>query len=123
MLAEQGLVSWMPLKMAIEKLRGFVADHDARIMSVHGDHVQFQVTGGAKENRSGGEQGTTLVVDLYFAQDPVPLTSEISDSHPGVPRTRIHITLSRKDSKKYGPHDAELAHRLVTSLRSYLIAS
>lgn len=124
MLAEQGLVSWMPLKMAIEKLRGFVADHDARIMSVHGDHVQLQATGGTYQTQiAGGEQGTTLVVDLYFAQDPALLATEPSDSHQGVPRTRIHIIISRKESPNHGPHDAELAHRLIASLRSYLIAS
>ena len=33
----------MPVKIAVEKLRGFVADHRARIIAVNGNQVRMEI--------------------------------------------------------------------------------
>ena len=42
-LLEQDLVTPVPVKMAIEKLRGFVADHQAKIIAINGNQVQLEI--------------------------------------------------------------------------------
>ncbi len=43
-LFEQHLVTPVPVKMAVEKLRGFVADHQARIIAVNGNQVRMEIS-------------------------------------------------------------------------------
>ena len=42
-LLERDMITPVPVKMAIEKLRGFVADHRAKIVSVDGNRVRLEI--------------------------------------------------------------------------------
>ncbi len=42
-LLEKQLFTAVPIKMAVEKLRGFVADHEARIVSVNGNYISLEI--------------------------------------------------------------------------------
>ena len=43
-VVERTLITPVPVKIAIEKLRGFVADHEASILKVDGNQIQLQIT-------------------------------------------------------------------------------
>ena len=42
-VVQQTLVTPVPTKMAIEKLRGFVADHEANILKIDGNQIQLEI--------------------------------------------------------------------------------
>jgi diguanylate cyclase (GGDEF)-like protein len=125
-LIERDLVTPVPVKMAIEKLRGFVADHRARIISVDSNRVQLEI-----DDRPLGrfrrftERPTTFSMDLRFEEERVksdrsgPLHSVVA----GTTRTRIKIAIgprTNRDRRRKGM--ADKAKQVLASLRSYLMA-
>ena len=43
LFVERLLVTAVPLNMAVEKLRGFVLDHDAEILAINADRIDLQI--------------------------------------------------------------------------------
>jgi diguanylate cyclase (GGDEF)-like protein len=121
-LAEQHLVTLVPMGIAIEKLRGFVADHQAEIVSIEGSDVRLKLgqTGGLFFRRSSDRQ-VAFVVDLRFEEDkrgedkkPLAIGSQ----------TRIHVTVSPQRNRDRRRSDAEeRAKLLLASFRAYLMAT
>ena len=64
LLAEQYLATTVPLSVAIEKLRGFVADHQAEITSIDGNQVRLKVGESPGLFRRSGDRSVPFVVDL-----------------------------------------------------------
>jgi diguanylate cyclase (GGDEF)-like protein len=122
LLVEQDLTTAVPVKIAVEKLRGFVADHGAVIVAIESDRVQLRidVLTPPASGRRGGDRPLPLLVDLRFSQEATPL-----EFYPdGVARTRIHaaIRLHKARNRRRG-EAVERARQLMASVRSYLMAS
>ena len=126
-LIERDMVTPVPVKMAIEKLRGFVADHRARIISVDGNRVQLEL-----DDRPVGrfrrftDRPTSFSMDLRFEEER--LKSERSPTAPasgaGATRTRIKVVIgprTNRDRRRKGMPDK--AKEVLASLRSYLMAA
>lgn len=121
-LAEQHLITLVPMGIAIEKLRGFVADHQAEIVSIEGSDVRLKVgqSGGLFFRRSSDRQ-LAFIVDLHFAED-----KRGDDRKPlaGGAQTRIHVTVSPQRNRDRRRADAEeRARLLLASFRAYLMAT
>jgi diguanylate cyclase (GGDEF)-like protein len=121
-LAEQHLVTLVPMGIAIEKLRGFVADHQAEIVSIEGNDVRLKLgqTGGLFFRRSTDRQ-VAFVVDLRFEED-----KRGDDRKPlaNGSQTRIHVTVSPQRNRDRRRADAEeRARLLLASFRAYLMAT
>ena len=122
-LVKTTVATAVPLNMAVEKLRGFVADHGAEIDEVEGDWVSVTVgTTQVSQTRRRSDRSTPLVVELRFTEDR-EARSERHESDKGVIRTVVHVVIRPKrvrDRRRRGMRDR--AGTLLASLKSYLIA-
>jgi diguanylate cyclase (GGDEF)-like protein len=124
---EQNLIATVPLKVAIEKLRGFVADHDAEIKSIEDNRIQMHIQGDKKEQRRCSDRGVPLVVELAFAEEQVRGNSSGNSNNANGPtstRTRIQVVIRPKRTRDRRRAQAVAhARQLLSALRSYLMAT
>lgn len=117
LLAEQYLVTTVPLSVAIEKLRGFVADHQAEILEIERNKISFQLgsTRGFLFRRSS-DRNVPFLVDLEFSE----ITKTQKEGHG----TRIHVAIRPRRNRDRRREDViDRARQLLSSLRAYLMAS
>jgi len=121
LLVQQDLITAVPVKIAVEKLRGFVADHGAVIVAIESDRVQLRIDALAPPaSRRNGDRPLPLVVDLRFAHQATPLDYYAD----GVARTRIHAAIRlHKGRNRRRSEAVARARQLMASVRSYLMAS
>ena len=124
-LLEQNLITLVPLKVTIEKLRGFVADQSAHVEAIEDSRICILLQGGPVTlSRRSADRGTPLLMELSFAEEQVRGANSSGNSAATVTRTRIHVVLRPKrnrDRRRSGAVDR--ARRVLNSLRSYLMAS
>ncbi len=121
-LAEQQLVTLVPIAIAIEKLRGFVADHQAELVSIEGSDVRLKIgQAGPRFFRRSTDQQVPFIVDLHFEEDK---RGEDQKPLANGARTRIYITVTPQRSRDRRRGDAaERARMLLSSFRAYLMAT
>jgi diguanylate cyclase (GGDEF)-like protein/PAS domain S-box-containing protein len=123
-ILEQYLVTLVPLKVAIEKLRGFVSDHSAEIKSIEGSRIVMNVVGhNPVEARRRADRPIPLVVELAFAEEHFR-ANNLAPSAPSQTRTKIQVVMrpKRGRDRRQAPAVAR-ARQLLSSLRSYLMAT
>ena len=99
--------------MAIEKLRGFVADHEATIVKINGNQIQLELV----EHSDGRlrrltDRPVAFQIDLRFEEQRA---KRESDGKPrvrvgGVLRTRIFVRLSPRRARDRRRGDAASGH-------------
>lgn len=118
-LLEQPLVTAVPLKVAVEKLRGFVADHHAEIMSIDDNTIVLKIDG-PNTARRNSDRPVPFFVTLGFEERRIP-TKGREDAN--VLRTVIQVSIRPKRNRDRRREDAlERARQLLFSLKSYLMA-
>jgi hypothetical protein len=125
-VVQQTLVTPVPTKMAIEKLRGFVADHEADIVKIDGNHVQLEIAErGDSRLRRLTDRPVTFLLDLQFEEQRVQRESNNGEVNTtGVLRTRILATVSpRKMRDRRCAEVLKQAQQVLVSFRSYLMAT
>jgi diguanylate cyclase (GGDEF)-like protein len=129
-LVDKYLVTNVPLDITVEKLRGFIADHQAQILSIDGGHVDLVIESAKMDKtRRRSDKSLSLLVELTFAQEE-RVAVLATQSHHQQPlkhrslQTRIRVVLRprRKRERRTG-FALEHAQRVLSSLRSYLMAS
>jgi diguanylate cyclase (GGDEF)-like protein len=122
MIFEQDLATTVPLKVAIEKLRGFVADHCAKIVSIKGSVVQMEIDDTASPTRRRSDRPMTFSVELRFEDEQ--FTKDVGGNSRTLSRTKIHVTISpRKNRDRRRADVAQRAREVLASFRSYLMAT
>jgi len=122
---ERTLVTPVPTSMAIEKLRGFVADHQAEITHVNGDQIKLEIS----ERRDGRlrrltDRPVVFTVDLFFEEERFQKKDEGEDARGGMTRTKIRLTIRpRKNRDRRRSDLAARAQDVLVSFRSYLMAT
>ncbi len=126
-LIERDMVTLVPVKMAIEKLRGFVADHRARIISVDGNRVKLEIDDRPMSRfRRLTDRPTTFSMDLRFEEERAKSERAGPVQSPGsggTTRTRIKVAIgprTNRDRRRKGM--ADKARAVLASFRSYLMA-
>jgi diguanylate cyclase (GGDEF)-like protein len=128
----QTLVTPVPNKMAIEKLRGFVADHKAKILEIDGDRIQLEIAeNGDGRLRRFGDRPVTFQIDLRFEEQQVRRergNGAAGAMYPwsagGVLRTRIFVSIAPRKARDRRCADVtERAQQVLISFRSYLMAT
>lgn len=119
---EQELITSVPIQMTIEKLRGFVADHQAKILGIDGNNVRLEVIGtdhGTTRRRS--DRPVNFIIELRFEEERVQ-RGEATDDR--MTRTRIHVVISPAKSRDRRVADLEdQAGQVLASFRAYLMAA
>lgn len=123
-LLERWLVTPVPMKVALEKLRGFVADHHAEITSVEGEQIQLKVDGqNTPLLRRSSDRPVPLVLEVRFTEERIELTNARSAPGSTTVRTKIHATVRpSRDRDRRRADIEERARHIVASIKSYLMA-
>ena len=124
MLVQRHLVTTVPLKVVVEKLRGFVSDHHAQIESDHADELVVIVDAQrSPQLRHESDRPMPFVVDIGLSENQVQSETQ-SDSRGGtVLKTQVDVTIRPKRNRDRRHRDAmERASQLLISLKSYLVA-
>jgi diguanylate cyclase (GGDEF)-like protein len=123
-LIEQILVTPVPVKMAIEKLRGFVADHQAKIVKIDGNRVRMEIDDKhAGQLRRLTDRSVTFGVELWLEEERFQKDAGDSPSG-GVLRTKIRVRIGPKKNRDRRRREVlDQAREVLFSLRSYLMAT
>jgi len=123
-LLEQVLVTPVPIKIAIEKLRGFVADHEAKIVKIDGNQIRLEIDDVPHSRlRRFTDRPVTFGVELRFEEERFQKDAGDSSSG-GVLRTKICVSIGpMKDRDRRRRDVSERAREVLVSFRSYLMAT
>jgi diguanylate cyclase (GGDEF)-like protein len=121
-LLEQSLVTPVPAKLAVEKLRGFVADHQARIIAVDGAHVRIEIDGKPVSRlRRLTDRPAKFYLDIVLEEEH---GGRLPAGHAGATRTKIKLTISTETVRNRRKSEAMTnAREILISFRSYLMAT
>jgi diguanylate cyclase (GGDEF)-like protein len=123
-LIQRTLVTPVPVKMTIEKLRGFVADHQAKIIATDENQVRLEISEQRPSRlRRFTDRPVTFCMALEFEEERFRKDDQ-DESFSGPSRTRIRLSIHPKrnrDRRRNGVGDR--AQEVLVSIRSYLMAS
>ncbi len=118
------LVTSVPIRMAIEKLRGFVADHEARIVKTEADRVELEIADKHPSRlRRLTDRPVSFRLELHFSEQR---SRRAGESGPGdsVTRTRIRVRIAPSRTRDRRRQDVlGRARDVLASFRSYLMAT
>jgi diguanylate cyclase (GGDEF)-like protein/PAS domain S-box-containing protein len=121
LMLEKWLVTAVPMKVTIEKLRGFVADHHAEIDSIDENLVKLKIDSqrlGAY--RRANDRPISFQVELRFDEE----NAKVADGQSTCQRTRIYVAIRPRRSRDRRQADAvESARQVMSSIKSYLVAT
>lgn len=120
LLVEKWLVTAVPIKVTIEKLRGFVADHHAEIETIDGDSLKLRIDGEmVTMNRRGSDRPVTFLVEMKLTEETIERASQ------GVSRrTVIYVAIRpRRDRDRRRSDTIDRARTVMASIKSYLVAT
>jgi diguanylate cyclase (GGDEF)-like protein len=122
-LLEKTLLTTVPIKLAVEKLRGFVADHQANVVAIEGNCVSLEI---AEQNpgrlRRFSDRSMTFALEVTFEEERMRREEDSTDSS-GATRTRMQLCIRPLKVRNRRQEElASKAHDVYVSFRSYLMA-
>ncbi|MBN1589892.1 MAG: diguanylate cyclase [Pirellulales bacterium] len=129
MWGKHDLFAASPMTVAVEKLRGFIADHRARILETDHNKVCLQIEHHRARSRRRRDRVMTFLmeIELIAAGDDGNVDGkEVKSPKSGrvVPETRVHVVISPRTKRDRRSDDVESrAREVLLSLRSYLMAT
>lgn len=123
-MVEAALVTTVPVEVAIQKLRGFIADQDAKIVKTNENELQLAVTdGGGSANRRANDRAVTFLIHLKLSQQRAERSNTQGFAAGTYLETRVEVEIRpRRDRDRRREATVEKARRLLGSLKSYLMA-
>jgi diguanylate cyclase (GGDEF)-like protein/putative nucleotidyltransferase with HDIG domain/PAS domain S-box-containing protein len=123
-LAEATLVTAVPIEVAVQKLRGFVSDQDAKITKAEENQLILEVTDRlTSSNRRKTDRSVTFVIEMQFSQRHVERANTQGLAAGKYLETRIDVTIRpRRDRDRRRDTTVNKARQLLGSLKSYLMA-
>lgn len=123
-LVEATLVSAVPIEVAVQKLRGFIADQDAKIVKTNENELQLSITDSqAKSNRRSNDRSMMFLIYLKLSQQHTERPNTQGFASGTYVETRMQVTIRpRRDRDRRREATVERARRLLGSLKSYLMA-
>jgi len=123
-LLETRLTTRVPLDVTIAKLRGFVADHNAKVVAVGLDHICLSLEGNYRPwLERHGARSVPFLIDLVFSQSQIQ-----RPRGPGRTPIQVSVTVIQATIRPKRPRDrrrsqaTERARDVLASLKSYLMA-
>ncbi len=118
-LLARELLTVVPLSVAAEKLRGFVADHSAEIASIDGNRVCLKIDEQhAPMMRRWSDRPVPFLIELTFNE----ICSQAEEGDRST-RTSIRVAIRPKRQRDRRRRDVdERAGKFLASLKSYLMA-
>jgi diguanylate cyclase (GGDEF)-like protein/PAS domain S-box-containing protein len=121
-LVEATLVSAVPIEVAVQKLRGFIADQEAKIVKTNENELQLAITdSGTNTSRRSNDRAMTFNIHLKLSQQHTERANIYGFA--SYVETRVEVTIHpRRDRDRRPEATTEKARRLLGSLKSYLMA-
>jgi diguanylate cyclase (GGDEF)-like protein/PAS domain S-box-containing protein/putative nucleotidyltransferase with HDIG domain len=123
-LVEATLVTAVPIEVAIQKLRGFIADQNAKIVKTADAELHLEVTDRhTADTRRATDRPTTFLIDLKLSQTHMDRSNSHGFAAGNYVETRIDTVIRpRRDRDRRRDAVVDKARRLLGSLKSYLMA-
>ena len=123
-VVECSLTSAVPIDIAIEKLRGFVSDHQAKIISTCESSVELEVSSEhVSYDRRQGDHHVDFRVELEFSEVRVERSNNLGFAAGEYAHTQINLKIRPKRVRKSRKADmAERARLIQQSIKAYLMA-
>lgn len=123
-LIESTLITMVPIDVAIQKLRGFIADHDAKIVKTNENELQLAVTSSSiGTNRRLTDRPVTFHIQLKLSQRRIEKSNSHGLAAGAYAETCVEVVIRpRRDRDRRREATIDKARRLLGSLRSYLMA-
>lgn len=123
-LIECVLETNVPVEIAIQKLRGFIADHDAKILKTDEYELRIEVTdNGTGRTRRKDDRPVTFVIDVALSQDHEERTNGVGLAAGKYVLTRADVSIRpRRDRDRRKSSTTDRARLMLGSLKSYLMA-
>jgi hypothetical protein len=124
LLLERNLVTYVPINLSLEKLRGFVADQGAEVEKVEEGHVVLRVDGANLPNtRRGDDRAVPFLIELSFQEKRDTDPSRVGNAAEGRLATFVTCAIRPLNSRDRRRQDAiQRARQLLQSIKSYLMA-
>ncbi|MGI9429194.1 MAG: diguanylate cyclase domain-containing protein, partial [Bythopirellula sp.] len=118
------VTSAVPIDIAIEKLRGFVSDHQAKIISTKENSVELEVSSEkVSYDRRKGDNHVSFRVELQFSEIRVERSNSLGFATGEYAHTKVDLKIRPKRTKRRRKADmAERARLILQSLKAYLMA-
>lgn len=122
-LVESTLLTAVPIEVAVQKLRGFIADQEAKIIKTDENELHLELTDAHASIRRAEDHPTTFLIQLKLSQHHFERTNSHGFAAGSYAETRIGVTIRpRRDRDRRRDVTFEKARRLLSSLKSYLMA-
>ncbi len=123
-MVETVLISAVPIEVAVQKLRGFIADQDAKIVKTNENELQLAITDSrGNVNRRATDRPVMFLIHLKLSQLHTERSNAQGFASGTYVETRIEVTIRpRRDRDRRRDATIEKARRLLGSLKSYLMA-
>ena len=123
-VVQSSLTSAVPIDIAIEKLRGFVSDHEAKIVLTRENMVEMEVSSESiSYDRRKADRRMIFRVELQFSEKRVERTNSAGFAGGEHVDTLIDLKISPKRIKRSRRSDmAERARLIQQSIKAYLMA-
>ncbi len=123
-IVQSSLTTAVPIDVAIEKLKGFVSDHQAKIVSTKENSVELEVSSEqVAHNRRKGDRHITYRVAMEFGEERVERTNNIGMASGEYAQTRIKVCIRPKRSRARRRSDmSDRAQLILQSIKAYLMA-
>lgn len=123
-LLETKMTSKSSVDLTIEKLRGFVTDHHARIVSTADHYVELEIASTTfSHNRRRSDREMQFRVEIELTEERRERTNALGLAGGAYVRTTLHIVVRPKRNRCRRDGDMNERARLLTqSLKSYLMA-
>ncbi|NOY28788.1 MAG: diguanylate cyclase [Planctomycetes bacterium] len=123
-LVESTLTTKVPVDIAIEKLRGFVTDHKAKIISTDESSVALEVSSETVSyDRRKADRHVTFRVELQFHEDRVESTNKLGLASGEQVQTRVEIAIRpKRSSRRRKAEQAERARLILQCIKAYFMA-
>ena len=123
-MVEAKLVTMVPIEVAIQKLRGFIADQDAKIIKTNENELHLAVTDSqSSASRRSTDRPITFLIQLKLSQRHTERANSQGLAAGFYVETIVDVTIRpRRDRDRRLEAVVEKARRLMGSLKSYLMA-
>lgn len=123
-LVEAVLISAVPIEVAVQKLRGFIADQAAKIVKTNENELQLAISDHQSNvNRRASDRPVMFLIHLKLSQQHTERSNTQGFAAGAYVETRVEVTIRpRRDRDRRREATVERARRLLGSLKSYLMA-
>lgn len=121
-LIEASLITNVPITVAVEKLKGFIADHDAKILKTLENELRIECSdAGALRRRE--DRPVSFIVEIKLSEEFVERENASRMAKGQYAQTTAEVTIRpRHDRDRRRGYATDRARKLLGSLKSYLMA-